>query len=72
MRDPNADLINAELRPDVPSASRTGLPALPGGALHGRDPRRRDRIGANVAPLLAIEAVMVSLYQGGRPVAPDA
>ena len=65
------ELVNAELRAEVTRMAAHGGPA---GTLRRMEAigLARERIGANVAPLLAIEAVMVSLYQGGRPVAPDA
>lgn len=58
--DPSAELINAELRPDVESLAARLTPAQ---VVRCMDAIRdaRDRIGANVAPLLALEAMAVQL-----------
>lgn len=58
--DPQAELINAELRPDVERLAQRLTPAQ---ALRCMDAIRdaRDRIAANVAPLLALEAMTLQL-----------
>ena len=58
--DPQAELINAELRPDVERLAER-LP--PSQVVRRMDAIRdaRDRIGANVAPLLALEAMTLQL-----------
>lgn len=58
--DPSAELINAELRPDV---ERLAERLTPSQALCCTDAIRdaRDRIGANVNPLLALEAMALQL-----------
>jgi DNA polymerase-3 subunit delta' len=58
--DPQAELVNAELRPQV-QALADRLP--PSQAVRCMDAIRdaRDRIGANVAPLLALEAMTLQL-----------
>jgi DNA polymerase-3 subunit delta' len=58
--DPEADLVNAEMRPDV---ERLAQRLTPSQAVQCRDAIRdaRDRIAANVAPLLALEAMAVRL-----------
>ena len=58
--DPSAELINAELRPDVEQLAQRLTPAQ---AVRCMDAIRdaRDRIAANVAPLLALEAMALRL-----------
>jgi DNA polymerase-3 subunit delta' len=58
--DPGTDLINAEMRPDV---ERLAGALSPEQTLQRMDAVRdaRDRIAANVAPLLALEAMTVRL-----------
>jgi DNA polymerase III subunit delta' len=58
--DPAAHLVNAEMRPDV---ERLAQRLTPSHAVQCMDAIRdaRDRIGANVAPLLALEAMAVRL-----------
>ena len=58
--DPSAELVNAEMRPDV---ERLAERLTPSQAVQCMDAIRdaRDRIGANVAPLLALEAMAVRL-----------
>jgi DNA polymerase-3 subunit delta' len=58
--DPHADLINAELRPDV---ERLAAKVGPSQAVRCMDAIRdaRERIAANVAPLLALEAMTLQL-----------
>jgi DNA polymerase III subunit delta' len=62
------ELVNAELRAQV---ARLAEHSSAADTLRRMEAIgvARERIGANVAPLLAIEAVMVSLYQGGHEVA---
>ncbi len=61
--DPDAELINAEMRPDV---ERLAGRLSPTQAVQCMDAIRdaRDRIGANVAPLLALEAMALRLRAG--------
>lgn len=58
--DPAAELVNAELRPDVEQLARCTTPEQ---AVQRMDAIRqtRERIAANVAPLLALEAMAVRL-----------
>ncbi|KQX61628.1 DNA polymerase III subunit delta' [Angustibacter sp. Root456] len=58
--DPAAELVNAEMRPDVERLAQRLSPAQ---AVQCMDAIRdaRERIGANVAPLLALEAMAVRL-----------
>jgi DNA polymerase-3 subunit delta' len=58
--DPAADLVNAELRADLERLARTLTPEQ---ALQRMDAVReaRDRIGANVNVLLALEAMTLRL-----------
>ncbi|GAB3598833.1 DNA polymerase III subunit delta' [Angustibacter peucedani] len=58
--DPSAELVNAEMRPDV---ERLAQRLTPSQAVRCMDAIRdaRDRIGANVAPLLALEAMTLQL-----------
>jgi DNA polymerase-3 subunit delta' len=58
--DPGAELVNAEMRPDVEQLAQRLSPAQ---AVQCMDAIRdaRERIGANVAPLLALEAMAVRL-----------
>ncbi len=58
--DPSAELVNAEMRPDV---ERLAQRLTPSQAVRCMDAIRdaRDRIAANVAPLLALEAMAVRL-----------
>ena len=64
------ELVNAELGSQVQQLAAGGAPADTLRRMEAIG-LARERIGANVAPLLAIEAVMVSLYQGSRILAPD-
>jgi DNA polymerase III subunit delta' len=64
------ELVNAELRAEITRLSSSGGPADTLRRMEAIG-LARERIEANVAPLLAIEAVMVSLYQGNRVLAPE-
>ena len=64
------ELVNAELSSQVQQLAAAGAPADTLRRMEAIG-LARERIGANVAPLLAIEAVMVSLYQGSRMLTPD-
>lgn len=63
------ELVNAELRAEITRLASSGGPDDTLRRMEAIG-LARERIEANVAPLLAIEAVMVSLYQGNRVTAP--
>lgn len=64
------ELVNAELRAEISRMASAGGPADTLRRMEAIG-LARERIEANVAPLLAIEAVMVSLYRGNRAPAHD-